>query len=129
MRTHPILGAELVRAWGDPVAAQFVLEHHERIDGTGYPAGLAGDEISLEGRILHAVDALTAMMSDRPYSGASTLDEAMAELRALSGAQFDADVVGALDQVLAGREAPDWTVDTVTGNVDSRATRSSRTRK
>ncbi|MEA2437989.1 MAG: hypothetical protein QOF65_2545 [Thermoleophilaceae bacterium] len=115
VRTHPLLGAELVRAWGEPAAAQFVLEHHERIDGTGYPAGLTGDEISLEGRILHAVDALTAMTSDRPYRGADTMDHAIAELRALSGKQFDAAVVRALEQVLAGGEAPDWTVETVAG--------------
>jgi diguanylate cyclase (GGDEF)-like protein/putative nucleotidyltransferase with HDIG domain len=115
VRTHPLLGAELVRAWGEPAAAQFVLEHHERIDGTGYPAGLTGDEISLEGRILHAVDALTAMTSDRPYRGADTMDDAIAELRALSGKQFDAAVVTALEQVLAGGEAPDWTVETVAG--------------
>ena len=115
VRTHPLLGAELVSAWGDPVAARFVLEHHERIDGKGYPAGLAGDEISLEGRILHAVDALAAMTSDRPYRRACTLEQALAEMRALSGTQFDADVVRALEQVLAGREAPDWTVDTVAG--------------
>jgi diguanylate cyclase (GGDEF)-like protein/putative nucleotidyltransferase with HDIG domain len=115
VRTHPLLGAELVRAWGEPAAAQFVLEHHERIDGTGYPAGLAGDEISLEGRILHAVDALAAMTSDRPYRGAGTMQDAIAELRALSGTQFDPAVVSALEQVLARGEAPDWTVDTVAG--------------
>jgi putative nucleotidyltransferase with HDIG domain len=126
VRTHPVLGAELVRAWGDPVAARFVLEHHERMDGTGYPAGLAGEEITLEGRILHAVDAFTAMTSDRPYRGASTIDEAIAELRAMSGTQFDADVAQALEQVLTSGAAdatPAWTVDTV---VDSAAPRSSQ---
>ena len=115
VRTHSRLGAELVRAWGEPAAAQFVLEHHERIDGTGYPAGLAGDEISLEGRILHAVDAFAAMTSDRPYRRAGSAEDALQELRALSGKQFDADVVKALEQVLAGRDAPEWTVATVTG--------------
>jgi diguanylate cyclase (GGDEF)-like protein len=115
VHAHPRLGAELVRAWGDPAAARFVLEHHERLDGTGYPAGLAGDEISLEGRILHAVDAFVAMTSERPYRGAGTTEHALAELRALSGTQFDADVVKAVEQVLAGRDAPDWSVDTVTG--------------
>jgi diguanylate cyclase (GGDEF)-like protein/putative nucleotidyltransferase with HDIG domain len=124
VRTHPVLGAELVRAWGEPAAAQFVLEHHERVDGSGYPAGLAGEEITLEGRILHAVDAFSAMTSDRPYRGAGTVADALTELRAMSGTQFDADVVRALEQVLAGDDTPDWTVDTVTG-VDSRAPRSS----
>jgi HD-GYP domain-containing protein (c-di-GMP phosphodiesterase class II) len=115
VRTHPLLGAELVSAWGDPEAARFVLEHHERVDGKGYPAGLAGDEISLEGRILHAVDALAAMTSDRPYRSAVTMQQALDELRAMSGTQFDAGVVRALDGVLTARDAPDWTVDTVAG--------------
>jgi diguanylate cyclase (GGDEF)-like protein/putative nucleotidyltransferase with HDIG domain len=115
VRTHSLLGAELVRAWGEPAAAQFVLEHHERIDGTGYPAGLSGDEISLEGRILHAVDAFAAITSERPYRRAESSEHALAELRKLSGTQFDPDVVKALGQVLASRDTPDWTVDTVTG--------------
>jgi diguanylate cyclase (GGDEF)-like protein/putative nucleotidyltransferase with HDIG domain len=123
VRTHPVLGAELVRAWGEPAAARFVLEHHERIDGTGYPAGLAGDAITLEGRILHAVDAFTAMTSDRPYRAASTTEEAIAELRAMSGTQFDADVARALEQVLTSGTTPDWTVDTI---VDSASPRSSQ---
>ncbi|MEA2422294.1 MAG: hypothetical protein QOF55_1393, partial [Thermoleophilaceae bacterium] len=114
VRTHPVLGAELVRAWGDPTAAQFVLEHHERIDGTGYPAGLTGPEISLEGRILHAVDAYSAMTSERPYRGARSREGALAELRALSGTQFDVAVVRALEQILEARKPPNWTVDTVT---------------
>jgi diguanylate cyclase (GGDEF)-like protein/putative nucleotidyltransferase with HDIG domain len=113
VRTHSVLGAELVRAWGEPAAARFVLEHHERIDGKGYPAGLSGDEISLEGRILHAVDALAAMTSDRPYRSAGTSEHALDELRAASGTQFDTAVVKALEQVLAGRDTPEWTVETV----------------
>jgi putative nucleotidyltransferase with HDIG domain len=119
VRTHSQLGAELVRAWGDPAAARFVLEHHERIDGTGYPAGLKGDEISLEGRILHAVDALAAMTSDRPYRSAGTMEHALAELCALSGTQFDASVVDAIERVLAGRDEPAWTVDSVAGAADA----------
>jgi diguanylate cyclase (GGDEF)-like protein/putative nucleotidyltransferase with HDIG domain len=119
VRTHSVLGAELVRAWGEPAAARFVLEHHERIDGTGYPAGLTADEISLEGRILHAVDAFAAMTSERPYRRAGTSEHALEELRAASGTQFDPAVVKALEQVLAGRDTPDWTVDTVTGRSEA----------
>jgi diguanylate cyclase (GGDEF)-like protein/putative nucleotidyltransferase with HDIG domain len=113
MRTHPVLGAELARAWGDPAAARFVMEHHERVDGSGYPAGLRGDEITLEGRILHAVDAFTAMTCDRPYRAAITTEAALAELRACAGTQFDADVVGALESVLRAEDSPGWTVETV----------------
>jgi diguanylate cyclase (GGDEF)-like protein len=122
VRTHPLLGAELVSAWGDPVAARFVLEHHERIDGKGYPAGLAGEAISLEGRILHAVDALAAMTSDRPYRRAGTVEHAIVELRKMSGTQFDASVVRALEQVLARGDAPGWTVETVAGRSPEAAT-------
>jgi diguanylate cyclase (GGDEF)-like protein len=104
VRMHAVLGAELVAAWGHTAAARFVLQHHERIDGDGYPHGLAGDEITVEGRILHAVDAFTAMTRDRPYRDAMTVDAALAELRAHSGTQFDAAVVTAFEQICAGRE-------------------------
>src|SRR3954447_288143 len=113
VRMHSVLGAELVSAWGDDAAARFVLEHHERMDGTGYPYGLTADEISLEGRILHAVDALAAMTSDRPYRRARTTQDAIRELRALSGTQFDAAVVRALEQVVAEPDAPEWTADAI----------------
>jgi HD-GYP domain-containing protein (c-di-GMP phosphodiesterase class II) len=118
VRTHSLLGAELVRAWGDPAAAELVLEHHERVDGSGYPAGLAGDEISLEGRVLHAVDAFAAMTTDRPYRAAQSVEHALGELRAMSGTQFDPSVVAALEQVLAEGDAPGWTVDTVAAAAD-----------
>jgi putative nucleotidyltransferase with HDIG domain len=129
VRTHPIVGAELVRTAGLPAAARFVLEHHERVDGAGYPAGLAGDEISLEGRILHAVDAYAAMTSDRPYRRAMSADEAIAEILSLSDTQFDARVAHALKETLAARDAhsPSWTVATVTerGTARERNTRQS----
>jgi HD-GYP domain-containing protein (c-di-GMP phosphodiesterase class II) len=118
VRTHPIVGAELVRAAGLPAAAQFVLEHHERVDGTGYPAGLTGDAISLEARILHAVDAYAAMTSERPYRHAMSAEKAIAEIVSLSGTQFDARVAHALKEALAARQVqlPSWTVATVTEN-------------
>jgi diguanylate cyclase (GGDEF)-like protein len=97
VRTHPLVGSEIVRAWGLPRVAQIVLEHHERIDGAGYPAGHTGDQISMEGRVLHAVDAFAAMTTDRPYRTAMSLDDALAELRLHSGTQFDAEVVVALE--------------------------------
>ena len=115
VRTHPVLGAELVSAWGEPAAARFVLEHHERIDGGGYPAGLVGDEIAMEARILHAVDAFTAMTSDRPYRRARSAASAFEEMRALAGTQFDERVVLALEEIVDLHPPPDWTVETVTG--------------
>jgi diguanylate cyclase (GGDEF)-like protein len=122
VRTHPIVGAELVRAAGLPGAAQFVLEHHERVDGTGYPAGLAGDEISIEGRTLHAVDAYAAMTSDRPYRSAMSAEKAVAEILSLTGTQFDERVALALKETLAARgaQSPSWTVATVTDQAAER---------
>jgi diguanylate cyclase (GGDEF)-like protein/putative nucleotidyltransferase with HDIG domain len=105
VRTHAQAGAELARAWGFERAARFVLEHHEHFDGTGYPAGLAGEAITLEARILHAVDAYTAMTADRPYRRAMTPARALDELRGLAGAQFDPAVVAAVQQALAPARA------------------------
>lgn len=102
VRMHPVLGAELVRAWGHTVAAEYVLQHHEHIDGQGYPYGLAGERIALQARILHVVDAFTAMTSDRPYRRALSFEDATAELRARSGSQFDEAVVASLERVCAG---------------------------
>jgi len=120
VRAHPVVGAELVRASGFPVAAWFVLEHHERVDGAGYPAGLAGPEITLEARILHVVDAFTAMTSERAYRRAMSERDALAEVRRLRGAQFDAQVVDALESVCAAAGSePAWSVDTITRRATS----------
>ena len=76
--------------------ASWVLSHHERIDGGGYPRALAGESIPLEGRILAVADAYEAMTADRPYRRALTTTEARAELRRGAGTQFDPRVVAAL---------------------------------
>ena len=96
VQTHPLVGAELLRAWGLDVAAEFVAQHHERVDGAGYPSGLAGGEIALEARIIHVADAYVAMTLDRPYRKAMSPDAAIEELQRHSGTQFDPDVVEAL---------------------------------
>ncbi len=96
VKTHPIVGAELLNAWGMETPAQIVLQHHERVDGRGYPSGLRGDEITLEGRIIHVADAFTAMTLDRPYRRALTHTEAIQELLRHRGTQFDDKVVDAL---------------------------------
>ena len=77
-----------------------MLAHHERIDGGGYPRGLSGDSIPLEGRILAVADAYEAMTADRPYRRALPQAEARAELVRGAGTQFDADVVAAFLRVL-----------------------------
>jgi HD-GYP domain-containing protein (c-di-GMP phosphodiesterase class II) len=96
IQTHPVVGSELLRAWGLEEPARFVLEHHERVDGTGYPHGLRGDAIALEARIIHVADAFVAMTLDRPYRRAMGRGQAIAELVRHRGTQFDAAVVDAL---------------------------------
>jgi len=72
-----------------------VLQHHERWDGAGYPAGLKGENIVMGARIFHVVDTLDAMTSDRPYRRARPLSEARAEVLRCRGTQFDPRTVDA----------------------------------
>jgi len=74
----------------------WILLHHERPDGRGYPAGHRWSEVPLEARILAVADAYEAITSDRPYRPARGAEEAAAELRAAAGRQFDTQVVDAL---------------------------------
>lgn len=94
MHRHPIIGSAMltqVRLAG--CARNWVLHHHERWDGQGYPDHLQGEEIPLETRIISVVDAYDAMTSDRPYRRAMLHDEAIEEIVAGSGTQFDDLVV------------------------------------
>lgn len=81
-----------------------VSQHHERIDGKGYPYGLSGDEISLEARIIEVADSFEAMVSDRPYRKALDVETAIMELKRCAGKQFDPDVVTAFLRVLEKRK-------------------------
>jgi HD-GYP domain-containing protein (c-di-GMP phosphodiesterase class II) len=85
-------------AW--PVA-DMVHQHHERLDGSGYPQGLRGDEIILEARILAVADVVEAMASHRPYRAALGVDAALAEVRDGAGTRYDAGVVIACERVIA----------------------------
>jgi putative nucleotidyltransferase with HDIG domain len=90
IREHPKIGARLLlRVAALREAIPYVLYHHERWDGTGYPSGKAGEEIPLEARVLAIADAFDAMTSDRPYRRALTRDEALAEVDRCAGTQFD----------------------------------------
>jgi HD-GYP domain-containing protein (c-di-GMP phosphodiesterase class II) len=80
--------------------AKLVRSSHERWDGGGYPDGLAGEEIPLESRIVAVCDAYAAMRSDRPYRAAMPHADALSELRAHAGTQFDPHVVAAALDVL-----------------------------
>jgi len=80
-------------------ARTLVLEHHERFDGTGYPKGIAGEEIVIGARIFAIIDTYDAMTSDRPYRKALTHDIAFAEIEKMSGTQFDPRVVEAWKRI------------------------------
>lgn len=97
MKVHPIVGAEICDQVKFPYpVVPIVRSHHEKWDGSGYPDGLAGEEIPIGSRILAAVDCLDALASDRQYRKALPLDEAMAKVEADSGRSFDPRVVSAL---------------------------------
>ena len=104
MRRHPEAGARLVGGAGLADIHDWVLSHHERPDGEGYPRGLSGDEIPLEARILAVADAYEAMTADRVYRPALGSAVACEELRRCTGTQFDATVVAALLEVLSHEE-------------------------
>src|SRR6185312_2649695 len=101
---HPELGAQILEHPSLADVQAWVLGHHERPDGTGYPRGLFGPELPLEARIVAVADAYEAMTSDRSYRDAIGHARARAELERHAGAQFDADVVAAFLAVL-DREA------------------------
>lgn len=99
---HPEIGWRLLSSTNEfSELAQFVLSHHEKWDGSGYPNGLKGEEINLEARIISVADTYDALTSERSYRKAFTEDEAIQELKRCSGTQFDPDVVYILiNQVL-----------------------------
>jgi putative nucleotidyltransferase with HDIG domain len=80
--------------------AEMVRQHHERLDGSGYPRGLKGDEISLQARILAVADTIEAMATHRPYRPARGLSAAMNEIRAEAGIKLDARVVDAAFELM-----------------------------
>jgi diguanylate cyclase (GGDEF)-like protein len=98
VRAHVQFGHSLLEGLGiEPVDA-WVLHHHEHWDGSGYPDGLAGEEIPFGSRVILVADAYDAMTSNRSYRPASTAAQALAEIRRRAGTQFDPDVVSALER-------------------------------
>ena len=108
VRRHTEIGARIISAAPAlSFVSTLVLHSHERWDGHGYPERLAGPAIPLGSRIVAVCDAFDAMISDRPYRAAANLDEALAELNACAGSQFDPAVVAAfLDVVSSLHELP-----------------------
>jgi diguanylate cyclase (GGDEF)-like protein len=103
LQRHPEIGHRMLESLGVDPVAEWVLHHHERWDGTGYPERLRGDEIPLGARIIFVADAYDAMTSDRAYRGRLTPREAIEELERCSGTQFDPDIVAAFARELVDR--------------------------
>jgi PAS domain S-box-containing protein len=96
IKTHPRIGHDILKSIEFPwPVAQIVLQHHERIDGSGYPQGLSGDDILLEAKILAVADVVEAMASHRPYRPARALEEALQEIEENKGTLYEPDAVDA----------------------------------
>jgi response regulator RpfG family c-di-GMP phosphodiesterase len=105
VKTHAERGSDSLRRIEFPwPVAEAVRQHHERIDGSGYPRGLKGDEILLEARVVAVADAVEAMLSPRPQRDALPLTACIEELQAQAGRRYDARVVKACVKVLRERE-------------------------
>jgi putative nucleotidyltransferase with HDIG domain len=101
IKMHPRMGWEIMRDIEFPwPVADMVHQHHERLDGTGYPNGIGGDEIILESRIIAVADVLEAISSHRPYRPALGLEVALAEIRNHTGTWYDPVVVAACEEVI-----------------------------
>jgi HD-GYP domain-containing protein (c-di-GMP phosphodiesterase class II) len=96
LERHPQIGFRMLDSLGVEPVASWVLHHHERWDGDGYPDGLGGDAIPLGSRILFVADAYDAMTTDRVYRSKLSHDRAISELERCAGTQFDPEVVAAL---------------------------------
>ncbi|PQV63132.1 putative two-component system response regulator [Abditibacterium utsteinense] len=102
MKTHTSIGATLLASGQSPIvraAESIALTHHERFEGSGYPRGLRGEEIPLEGRILAVVDVFDALTHERPYKKAWPIEAARAEIQAQSGRHFDPQIVAAFLEI------------------------------
>jgi len=96
MKSHPAVGHKILNKVDFiPVIVDMVYQHHERMDGSGYPLGISGDEIFLESRIIAVSDTVEAMASHRPYRPALGVAVALEEIKKLRDSAFDAEVVDA----------------------------------
>ncbi len=94
VKLHPRSGYDILKETGLPYpVAEIVLQHHERMNGSGYPQGLKGKEMLLEARILAVADVVEAMASPRPYRPARGIDAALEEIRKNKGTLYDPQVV------------------------------------
>jgi len=101
MKSHTTMGARILSGSDSPVlqaSEQVALTHHEKVDGTGYPVGLRGEEIPLLGRMAAVADAFDAVTSRRCYKEARSLEEGLAVIRGDAGSHFDPECAEALER-------------------------------
>jgi HD-GYP domain-containing protein (c-di-GMP phosphodiesterase class II) len=111
VRQHALIGESIIQPLSPGAAAlAMIRNHHERWDGQGYPDGLKRDEIPLLARVVAVADACHAIVSHRPYRSGATLIEAVQEVKAMTGSQFDPRVVDALVQLWHSGALADYTV-------------------
>jgi len=104
IKRHPEIGYRILNTVNDMSdMASYVLYHHERWDGKGYPKGLKGDEIPFVSRIINIVDSYDAMTSERSYQKALSKEVAIEELKKNAGTQFDAELVSVFIEKVLGK--------------------------
>jgi putative nucleotidyltransferase with HDIG domain len=105
IKNHSRIGYDILQRIEFPwPVTKAILQHHERLNGSGYPAGLAGEEIIIEARILGVADVVEAMSSHRPYRTALGLASAMAEISSGKGVRYDSEVADACLRLLNNNE-------------------------
>jgi putative nucleotidyltransferase with HDIG domain len=114
IKRHPVDGAEMVAEIGDAEITAMVRHHHERLDGTGYPDGLAQEEIPLGARVIAVADTFDAMTSSRPYRRATKHRKALDVLSTEAGSQLDPAPVAAFMRYYTGKRSVGWSAFIVT---------------
>lgn len=100
VKKHPVYGFEMIHKLANPSIANIILQHHERLDGSGYPYGLYENQILIEAKIIAISDSFDAMTEDRVYRKGSPPHVAFQEIESLSGVYYDNEVVEAFGEIL-----------------------------